>query len=149
MPLIHLAQNDLLQWLNQKNFSPLFQKETDQIYIVMNINGHEVPAFFGIRSEGHILQIIAYLPFELFPSTLGESARLLHILNKELDLPGFGMDEKEKLIFYRSVIPCLSQEVDEQILEMTLATMRIACETFMGAISAIISGNVKVDQLKK
>ncbi len=146
---IPLNQNALLQFLNQKDFHPLFQKETDQTYLVMNIGEYEVPLFFLIRSENSLLQTLAYLPYQLQEKTLGETARLLHLLNKELDMPGFGLDEKEDLMFYRCVIPCVDGKISEELLLTYISCTRLACETFMGAIGTILSGSASIDELLK
>lgn len=144
-----LSQNALLKYLNDQELKPVFQKETSQIYLIYEINNTEVPVFLGIRQESSLLQILAYLPYQLHEKAFGDTARMLHLLNKELDMPGFGMDEKEKLIFYRSVIPCLDAKVSSQLLNMHLATTRLACETFMYAIGVIASGTVSADEMMK
>jgi hypothetical protein len=76
-------------------------------------------------------------------------ARLLHFLNKEVDMPGFGMDESQKLLFYRCVVPCMDAQINSRLLELYLGTTRIACETFMDAISLVSSGSVSVEDVFK
>lgn len=144
-----LSQNSLLKYLKDQELKPILQKETNQIYLILEVNKIEVPVFFGIREESSLLQILAYLPYQLQEKAFGDTARMLHLLNKELDMPGFGMDEKEKLIFYRNVIPCLDSKVHPQLLNMHLATTRLACETFMYGIGVIASGSVSADEMMK
>lgn len=146
---IKLNQDDLLKLLNSWKLEPTFQPVTAQVYIVMKIRELEVPVFFGIRSENTLLQTIAYLPYRLQKNTLNEVARVLHLLNKELDVPGFGLDEKENLMFYRTVILCPDQELNEKVLELHLATGRVAVESFMGAIEMIATGKKSVEDLYK
>lgn len=144
-----LTQKNLLDFLTRKQLSPSVEKESDQIYLTFDISGHSVPVFFGIRSEGHLLQTIAYLPFEVTKATAADLGRLLHLLNRELDMPGFGMDENQALMFYRSVIPFMDQQIDEKAIEMYLRITRIACETFIGAIATITSGTMTIDEVLK
>lgn len=146
--MIKLTLNDLLAYLNAKKLDPTFQPQYGQIFINLTIDEHEIPVFFGIRSE-MLLQTIAYLPYEIQPKTLGEIARLLHVLNKELDLPGFGMDEKERLMFFRTVIPTIDAQVEEKMIDMCIGITRLACETFMKAIALVLSGAMTVDSINE
>jgi len=144
-----LNHDSLLKYLNKLELEPTFQKETDQIYILMKIKGVDVPIFLGIQQDSSLLQILAYLPYQLHQEALGEVARMLHLLNKQLDMPGFGMDENEKLMFFRCVIPCPGDKVNEELLGMYIGTLRLACDTFMYAIGTIAAGTKKVDDLLK
>lgn len=146
---LDLNVNNLLKALKQLHFEPMFQKETDQTYILFKIKEVEVPVFFGVNQESALLQIIAYLPYQLHEERLGEVARMLHLVNKQLDLPGFGMDEKEKLMFYRCVVPCLHGKLEEKLLGMYLAAIRLVCETFMFAIGSVAAGMGKLDDIMK
>ena len=142
-----LSQNLLLKVLREKNLQPIHQAQTDQIYIVMMIAQHEVPVFFGIRSNDTLLQTLAYIPYDLNPKTLPEVARLMHIINREVDMPGFGIDEAQKLMFYRCVIPCVNGVLDTRLVELYLAATSVALETFMKAITIVASGGATVDSL--
>ncbi len=146
---IKLKQDELIKLLNKFQLEPTLQSETDQVYIVMKIGEQEVPIFLGIRSEETLLQSVAYIPYQLEDKAINEVARVLHILNRELDVPGFGLDEQQKLMFYRCVILCPDHVLDEKILELYLATTRIAVESFMGAISMVASGKKTADELLK
>lgn len=144
-----LTQNNLLNFLNRHNLNPNLQKETDQIYIILHIQNTEVPVFMSVRGEGYLLQTIAYLPFEIHKSTLADLARVLHLINRELDMPGFGMDEVQRLMFYRLVFPNFDQELNEKSIELQLGTTRMGCESFMEAIASIISGTTKLEDIIK
>lgn len=141
--------NALLAYLRENNQQPQFQKETNQVFLTYTIKGHEVPVFFLLRPEGELLQIVAYLPYQLPNNNFGQVARMLHLLNKELDLPGFGMDETEGFMFYRSVLPCHGGKVEKRLFNMYLGTTRFVCETFMQAIGMIVSGTMTVDDVMK
>ncbi len=142
---VKLSQQAILKVLNDLKLSPVWQQETEQVYIVLEIAKREVPIFFGIRSGNTLLQTIAYLPYDLPKTTFGQVARMLHLLNREIDMPGFGMDESQNLMFYRCVLPCLNGEFNEKLLEIALATTRVVCETFMDAIAMIAGGTTTVD----
>ncbi len=142
-----LNHEKLEQFLKKLELDPTFQEETEQVYILLKIKEIDVPVFFGIRTESSLLQLIAYLPYQLHEEKFGEVARMLHLLNKQLDMPGFGMDEKQKLMYFRCIVPCPGDQVDENLLGMYIGTLRLACDTFMHAIGAIASGTHKVDDI--
>lgn len=147
--MMKLTHDGIVKLLNERNLKPEYQKDHDQTFIVMNVKSQEVPIFFGIRAEGSLLQLIAYIPFEMHKTTLTEVARLMHILNKEVDMPGFCIDEGQMLMFYRLVVPCLNGEFDERFFNMYLGTIKVALETFMGAILMVSGGQITVDQFLK
>lgn len=144
-----LTEEALIKQLNEWELKPTYQKETGQTYITMKVKEFEVHVFFGIRSESTLLQIVAYLPYNLNPKTLPQVARLFHMLNKELDVPGFCIDEENDLMFYRLVMPCLGQEYDPKLLNLYLGTTRMAVDTFIQAIAMIVSGSTTIEQVLK
>lgn len=144
-----LSLSAIFDLLTEMKLSPTLQKENEQIFILLQIAKREVPVFFGIRSNNALLQMIAYLPYELPEKTTAQVARLFHILNKELDMPGFGIDETQKLMFYRAVVPCLNGELNQTLFEHYLSTSKRACETFMDAIAMIAGGMATVDDALK
>ena len=147
MTVFDFNSKALVSFLKEHGLNPKIQEETKQPYIVCDIQGHEMPVFFDLREEGHLLQIIAYLPFQLKLQATNETARLLHMLNKELDMPGFGMEEKEGFVFYRAVIPCPSQKIDGTLFKRYLGTTRIICTTFLQAIKLLATGKIELEQL--
>lgn len=140
----------LLSYLNSRQLNPEIQKETGQLHITYKLQkNEELPVFFHLHMESKLLQIVAYLPYELPEKTLGETARLLHLLNKEMDMPGFGLDEKQHLIFYRAVVPSLDDKIETRLFDLSLGAARVACETFMRTIALIVSGAMNVNTLMK
>ncbi|MBS0622957.1 MAG: YbjN domain-containing protein, partial [Verrucomicrobia bacterium] len=117
----------------KKNYDAELQKENKQIAIMLKVSDREVPLFVGILHEA-LVQMIAYLPYEMKKEASGEVARFLHHLNKELDLPGFGMDENAGLLFYRVVIPCLKPEVDPDLVNAYIDTLKRAVQSVLEGI---------------
>lgn len=145
-----LTQTHLFQFLKENQLDPVLQKETGQLYTLFNKNGVDVYIFYVITSQNRMLQLIAYLPYQLHEKTLSDVARMLHMLNKELDMPGFGMDETEKLMFYRSVLPCFDGKIEEKQLLAHIKTVQLACDSFMHAIGLVAAGSASInDFLKK
>ncbi len=145
---IPLNFQGILTCLTQLKRSSAIEPRNQQIYVSFQVNGQEVPVFFGIRSDT-LLQLIAYFPFHASDKNSLQIGRLLHMLNRDVDLPGFGMDEKAGLVFYRSVILCLEQKMDPQVVEFYLKITQVIVETFMASISQIAQGAKNIDDLLK
>ncbi|QXE27202.1 YbjN domain-containing protein [Chlamydia buteonis] len=144
-----LNQNNLSKYLTHAGLEPLLERESGLTYINIQAEDHELPLFFVIRNEGEILQMICYFPYQLYDNQREATARLLHLLNRDVDIPGFGMDEEQGLIFYRLVIPCLQGEINEILLRVYIDTIRLVCDSFSHSIGLISSGNMNLDELKK
>ncbi|AHK63063.1 hypothetical protein BOKEGFJH_00189 [Chlamydia avium] len=144
-----LNQNNLSNFLKQIGLQPLLERESQLTYINIQVEDHELPLFFVIRNNGEILQMICYFPYQLHDEQKGTTARLLHLLNRDLDTPGFGMDEEQGLIFYRIVVPCLQGQINETLLHIYIDTIKLVCDSFSNAIGLISSGNMNLDELKK
>ncbi|AAD18553.1 hypothetical protein CpB0425 [Chlamydia pneumoniae TW-183] len=144
-----LNQNNLTKFLKSSDEEPFLERESGLTYINIQANGNELPLFFVIRSEGEILQLICYLPYQLHESHKASTARLLHLLNRDIDIPGFGMDEEQGLIFYRLVLPCLNGEIHDTLLRIYIDTIKLVCDSFSHAIGLISSGNMNLDELRR
>jgi hypothetical protein len=145
--MIHLKLEDLLRHLKKTHEAEL-QKENKQIAIMLKIDQQEVPLFVGVLHDT-LVQMIAYLPFEIKADSIAEVARFLHLLNKQLDLPGFGMDEQASLLFYRAVIPCLKPEVDAELFDAYLRTLQNAVHTVLEGIKQAGDGKSPIAQAAK
>ncbi|WP_194844320.1 YbjN domain-containing protein [Candidatus Clavichlamydia salmonicola] len=153
MNFIHLDNDSIFNVLKEQELNPLIEKDSGLVYILIETDDKgtpdtQSPLFFVIRNDNTLLQLISYLPFSLKPHLKEEIARLLHLLNKDLDLPGFGMDEEQGLIFYRSVIPCLESQIAATLLKVYISTIQLVCESFTHAIGLVSSGSLTVQSLQ-
>lgn len=144
-----LDQSNLDKFLTNLALNPMLERDSGLTYINFSANGHDMPLFFVIRNEGNVLQLISYFPYQLPSNQVASTARLLHLLNRDLDVPGFGMDEEQSLIFYRLVLPCFNKQVDSMLLRTYIDTIKIVCDSFSHAIGLISSGNMDLDVLKQ
>lgn len=71
------------------------------------------------------------------------------MMNKELDLPGFGVDEKTGVIFYRFMLPTSEREFNENILDALIESTRNITESFAPAIAAVAGGVATFDEVVK
>ncbi len=147
--MVDLTLDEIYKYLNDRELRPTLQRQNNQVFITLQVKKMEVPLFFAVLGEGTLLQMIAYVPYTMHEKAISEAARLLHYVNREIDMPGFGMDEKDRLMFYRLVLACVDKKVDERLLELYIATTRVACETFMEAIQLISSGTANFERVSK
>lgn len=147
--MLTLTLNEILKHLKTKGTLVEWQKETDQLCIMFKIAEREYPLFIRIFEGGELLQLLAFLPCTTSTNTYGETARLLHLLNKQVDLPGFGMDEATDTIFYRCMLPVHNKKIDSQILDALLNATEVVCTSFAPIIAAVAYGTVSFEDVIK
>lgn len=138
--LLSVEQDKILTYLKDKNINAQLQKETNQICIVFKLGEKEYPLFIRIFEGGELLQLLAFLPCNIKEKTAGDTARLLHLLNKEIDMPGFGMDEAASVVFYRQMIPAKDKKVDKTLFDAYLHAAQVVCQSFAPVIAAVAYG---------
>ncbi len=144
-----VTQYTLLDYLKKKQLDPQVQEETQQIFSIWKTDGREFPLFIRSLNDGELLQLLAFIPCNLSQETLNDVSRLLHMLNKELDLPGFCIDELSLTAFYRIVLPTLKGELDEKVLDAILNTMEVVCKSFSPAIETVAHGAMTFEEVLK
>jgi hypothetical protein len=147
--MINLTLESLLNFMRQQNFEAEIQTETQQVYTVLKIAQKEYPLFLRVYDDGHLLQLLAFIPCPVAAETVSDMARLLHLLNKELDVPGFGMDEVVGAVFYRLMLPTPKKKIDKELLLAFIKTVEHVCEMFATPIEAVGYGQVTLDDILK
>ncbi len=147
--MVQLTTTNLLQFVQEKGLSAEFQKETEQIAVILNIEGMQYPMFIRILTEGPVLQVLVFLPCSLNKNTLSDVSRLLHLLNKEMDVPGFGMDEAAGVIFYRVTVPALNGTVDDELLDTYLNSIQVICQSFTPVVINVTQGTMSFEAVLK
>jgi hypothetical protein len=132
--MIDLSNDAIVAFMTEKGYKSALQKQTDQVLVLLNIDGMEYPLFIRILEEGPVLQLLVFIPCNIKVETLSEVARLLHLLNKEMDIPGFGMDETAGVIFYRVSVPSLNKKVDTTLLLTYINSIELICKSFSPVI---------------
>lgn len=144
-----LSLENIKKFLQSKSLDAQIQQETQQVYVILKIDNVDYPLFVRIYDQGDLVQLLVFLPFQLKKETMPDVARLLHLFNKELDIPGFGMDEASEVAFFRIMMPSLDGEMDEKLFGHFLETIQIACKTFTQPIEAIAAGAVPFEEILK
>ena len=148
--MIPVTQERLLEELKKLGLESEVQKETNQIFHVFKLEKREFPLFIRILHEGELLQFLTFIPVQVKKTHFADVGRLLHMLNKELDMPGFCLDESSSTVFYRILFPTHKKEIAKEILEAVLNTTQVVCKTFSPAVEAVASGAMNLeDMLKK
>jgi hypothetical protein len=147
--MIPLDLNKIQEYLNKQGVQSEIQKETNQLCVLFKIAEREYPLFFRIYEGGELLQLLAFLPCNTKPETQADTARLLHMLNKEIDLPGFGMDETQDVVFYRLMVPVKDKKLDPALLNSYVNATQVVCQSFATAIAAIAYGGIAFEDLLK
>ena len=145
--MIPLKLDKLHQYLNQKGYEALLQNETNQIYLIFKINNIEYPLFIRIYEGGELLQLLAFVPGHIQTGAQADLARLLHLLNKELDTPGFGMDENAGISFYRNMLSSIDKTIHPQLLESHLNSIQLILKTFGPIVLTVASGKATFDDI--
>ncbi len=145
--MINLTLEALITLLKKHDYEPSIQEETQQVYTVLNVEKKDYPLFMRIFDEGHLLQLLVFIPCELKKEAVSDMARLLHLLNKELDIPGFGMDEKAAVVFYRVMLPTPHKKIDSELLLAYVKTVEHVCQMFATPVEAVGFGHATLDQI--
>lgn len=145
--MLNVTLDAIFNHLKQQNRNPQMQQETKQIYLILHLEGKEYPLFIRLYDEGNMLQMIAFIPCPLTQAVVGDVARLLHLLNKELDIPGFGMDESAGVVFYRIMLPTPHKKVEGSYLDAFIQTFERVLSIFTKPIQAVGVGAATFEQL--
>ena len=133
--------------LKSKGVEAKVQTETNQLYFSFEKDGQQFGTFIRLLDGDHILQFMTFIPIQVQGKAIANTARFLHLANKELDLPGFCLDEASNTVFYRVVIPILNSEIDDTLLYAYLQTSQDVCITFCSLIQALGIGVMTMDEV--
>ncbi len=140
-------EHNILEALKKMKLDAKVQKETNQIYIVFKHESKECPLFIRLLHDGDLVQLLTFIPCYVEQAKALEVCRFLHMLNKELDMPGFCFDETSMTVFYRLILPTLKKECSEETLEAYINTSQMVCKSFGTAIEALAIGAMSLDEI--
>lgn len=147
--MLKLDLSDIKAHFKQKGINAELQTETNQLVVVLKVADRDFPLFIRVFEGGDLLQLIAFVPCTIQPKSVGDTARLLHLLNKEIDVPGFGMDENAQVVFYRCMVPAKDQHVDSAIFDAYFNAANVVCTSFTPVIAAVASGTTTFEEVLK
>lgn len=144
-----LTYSVLQEQLAQKFPNIALQKQTGQLYASFTIEGQEYPFFARILEGNTLLQLIVFIPVQWISHYTPEVAQLLHLLNKEVELPGFGMDDNMRLPFFRYIFIAKEGVFDAELLSAIVEAMETACTTFTPVIKQVAEGQLSYREVVK
>lgn len=147
--MIPLTLDSLYEYLVKNDLEIKRQPETKQLYVVFKIHDQEFPLFIRIMDEGDLLQLLVFMPVALEAKTVSDLGRLLHLFNKEIDIPGFGMDEAAKVIFYRVVLPGVDGKISGEVVSGYVNSIKVISETFFPIVVAVVNGAATFSDVMK
>jgi hypothetical protein len=147
--MLDLNLESILKFVKNSAYDAEIQKETTQIYCSLKVSNREYPLFIRIFEESELLQLIVFFPTNIKENVVNDLGRFLHHINKELDIPGFGMDESSMIAFYRVMLPAFGKKVDENVLKAYLKSVILICENFGQAIMAVANGVTSYSSILK
>jgi hypothetical protein len=95
----------------------------------------------------YFLHFFVMLPFDVKGDALGDTARLLLLLNKSLDLPGFDMSEVNQVVFYRYTWASPALEVDKLFLLSIVGMIMLIIDSLSYTIEKVASGEASLMQI--
>jgi hypothetical protein len=147
--MIHLTVHHIKKHLESLGYKPESHEESHQLSFIRPVAKLQVPVFVRVLGEGQLLQLIAFVPMQVKDESLNGLARLLHLVNKEIDFPGFCLDEMSKTVFYRVIATCPDKKCDPTLFNSLLHAIDNSMEGFASPILAIGSGAAKFDEALK
>ena len=142
-------EHNLLQALQTLKLDAKVQPETKQIYIIFEHDGAQFPLFIRELNDGELLQFLSFIPCSVEKAHMNDLGRLLHMLNKELDMPGFCLDEQSSTVFYRQMMPTLKKEFNPDVMEALINTSQMVCKSFAAVIEALATGAMTLEEILK
>ncbi|MBS0635258.1 MAG: YbjN domain-containing protein [Verrucomicrobia bacterium] len=142
-------EHNLLEALKTLKLDAKVQPETNQIYVIFEHEKAQFPLFIRELHDGELVQLLTFIPCNVDKNHAADLARLLHMLNKELDMPGFCLDETSSTVFYRLMMPTLKKEFQPHILEALINTSQMVCKSFAAVIEALAVGAMSLDEILK
>lgn len=146
---VSISRPSLFAFLKANQYDAEDHPDQDQILVKIKVEQYDFPMFLRPLLEGELLQILTFIPCKVEEEHFDDLARLLHMLNKEMDMPGLGMDELSKSVFYRCMAPCFGQVILEKALSAYLNTSSNVVNTFAPVIAAVATGKATYDEVVK
>ncbi len=97
----------------------------------------------------HQLQFFLGLPFLVTAETNTETARLLHLINKSLELPGFEYSEVDGLVYYRHVLTLPTKGIPVTLLMSMLGMIMFLHDSFAVVIESVANGSKTLEEMSQ
>lgn len=147
--MLVLNADEIVDYLKICKLPAILQKETNQPYFIHKTTDGEFPVFFRIFEKQALLQVLTFFPMQITKERYNMLARLLNQINNDIDMPGFGMDEKMNVVFHRLMIPSVDGKIDNVIIDNYLKAIYQLCNHFGKVIRRAVQSNMTFDEIMK
>lgn len=106
----------------------------------------------GIKSQLRIyeeLQLIVTLPFQVLDECIPDTARLVLLLNKGMELPGFELSEVDRILFFRHSFVVPEDDLDERILLALVGMIELILDAFADTLEKVATGTQSLSDVVK
>ncbi len=93
------------------------------------------------------IQLIVTLPFFALENQIPDIARLILLLNKGMEIPGFELSEVDKMIFYRHAFVVPEDQLDERIIISLVGMIEMLIETFSEMLENVSIGAQSLQEI--
>ncbi|MDP1835518.1 MAG: hypothetical protein Q8K75_06260 [Chlamydiales bacterium] len=110
--------------------------------LVIRVDSFPMPSEKGAEApmEQLFLHLFVAFPFMVKPEAAGELSRLLMYFNKPLEVPGFGLDELNQIVFYRYSLVCVGDLIKIRPLVAMMGTISLLVDALTNQIEAVSQG---------
>lgn len=148
--MIPATIDDLLKFMLEHKLDAKLQDETNQIYVIFKYLEQEFALFIRLYESEEMLQLLTFFPVQIPKERFDVMARMINLLNKEIDLPGFGMDEGIGIPFHRIMLPLFHEKkIDPVALESYLRAIPKICSQFFPILAGTAGSNLSFEALMK
>lgn len=146
---LEVTTQALLDFMKSHQIEGELQAETGQPYFIHRSKAGEFPVFFRIYDQATQLQILTFFPLQVRKNRYDTLARVLLTLNNDIDMPGFGLDERMGLVFHRIMIPVFDNQVPKKLIELYLSAIPSLCDHFGQVVKVAIESDLSTSELLK
>ena len=90
------------------------------------------------------LQFFITLPFFFEESAFAETSRAVLLVNQSIEIPGFGIKEADKIIFYQYIMPIIDKKLDERLFLSIINFIMATIEAHLDFLEDVGSGEISV-----
>lgn len=134
-------------FLEKHNLGPAIDPESGQLYCGYRIENSEFVLLLTPSEDHSLLQFVLFFPVTFSKEREAELGRLILKLNNLLDLPGLGLEEVGKTIYFRHAQPLAGSHIEEEVFLALMSSIPNIASTFLGVIHQVASGEKNVDDI--
>lgn len=86
------------------------------------------------------IQLLSVLPFQVNAENIPDTARLILLLNKGMELPGFELSEVDGIVLFRHAFVVPEDALDERILLSLVGMIQMLLDAFTELLEDVATG---------